>query len=69
MATVLLRTADGMNGMERPAYLAVKELMASPSWRYSHRYPEMNHPYLPPKISMTGDDDYREHFEIAGANS
>ncbi len=67
MAAVLLRTADVMKSLLRPSYLSVKELMASPTWRYSHHYTERNHPDQPPKIIMTGDDDYKEHFEIAGA--
>ncbi len=66
MAPVLLRTADVMNGMHRPSYLAVKELMASPKWQYSHHYPERNHPDQPPKIIMMGDKDYKQNFEIAG---
>lgn len=66
MAAVLLRTADVMKGLLRPSYLAIKELMVSPTWRYSHQYPEQKHPDHPPQIILTGDGDYKEQFEIAG---
>ena len=67
MASVLLQMADVMNGMERPVYRAVKELVASPTWKYSHQHQERMHTDQPPQIIMRGDDDYKEHFEIAGS--
>ena len=66
MAAVLLCTADVMNDLQQPSYLAVKELTASPTWKHLHQYPEHKHPDHPPQIILTGDDDYKEHFEIAG---
>ena len=66
MASLLLRMADDMNGMQRPAYRSVKELLVSPTWKYLHNPPERKHPDKPPQIIMRGEDDYKEHFEIAG---
>ena len=66
MAAVLLRTAEVMQGMLRASYLAVKELMASSTWRYLHQHSDRKYDDQPPKVIMTGDDDYKEHFEIAG---
>lgn len=66
MAAVLLCTADVMKGLQWPSYLAIKEMMASPTRRYTHHYPEQKHSSKPPQIILTGDEDYKEHFEIAG---
>ena len=66
MAAVLLSTADVMKGFLRSSYLAVKELIAFPSWKYLHHCPERKHTDQPPQVVMKGEDDYQEHFEIAG---
>ena len=67
MAAVLMHTSEVMNTqLSHSSYLAVKELMASPTWRYLHKQSERKHTTDPPKIIMTEWHDYKEHFEIAG---
>ena len=60
---ILLHTSDAMRRLLRPSYLAVKELLVSPTWRYLHRYPESKNPDQPPQTAIAADDDYKE---IAG---
>ncbi len=60
MASVLLRMANVMKRFLHPSYVAVKELVASSTWKYTHFF----HPELPTQTIMTEDD--AEYKEIAG---
>ena len=67
MADVLVHTSEVMtNQIHDTSYLAVKELLSSPTWRYSHVHPQRKHTTSLPQIVMTGRGDHKEHLEIAG---
>jgi len=66
MAAVLMHVSSAMNQMSSSAYLSVKELLVSPTWKYSHECPEQKHPNAPPAVVLEGENDYRNHFNISG---
>ena len=67
MAAVLHHTSEVMTSQLPPSsYLAIKELLASPTWRYSHHCDQRMHTADVPQTVITGSDIGRECFEIAG---
>lgn len=70
MAATLLRTSEVMTSqLHHASYLAVKELLVSPTWRYSHSCPQRKHTADIPQIVVTGCGDYKECSEIAGIHT
>ena len=66
MAAVLTEVSKAMSIMSSHGYLSVKELIASPMWKYAHDCPEQKHLMAPPTVTMRGADNYQEHFNISG---
>ena len=66
MADIIMCMAETMKGMSHSSYLSVKELLSCSSWKYMHECPDRKHTQEPPRIVMQGEDDYKEHFQIAG---
>ena len=66
MAAVLSKVSKVMSTMSTHGYLSVKELIASPMWKYAHDCPEQKHPKAPPTVTMGGADNYQEHFNMSG---
>ncbi len=63
MAALLPEVSQAMNKMSSSAYLSVKELLVSASWKYCHECPERKHPEAPPMIVMKRGG---EMFKISG---
>ena len=61
MAEILLRTSEVMNSQQfhHSTYLAVKELLATPTWKYSHSCSQIQHTADIPQVEMTGDGNYK----------
>ena len=68
MAAVLSEVSSAMNRMSSSQYLSVKELLSSSMWKYAHQCPQQKHVETPPPVVLSGDSDYKEHFNIAGTH-
>lgn len=66
LAAVMTGLSHAMNKMSSAGYLSVKELLTSPMWKYAHTCPVQKHPKAPPTLVLEGDENYHEHFNIAG---
>ena len=67
MAAVLEHTSEVMTSkIHDTSYLALKELLSSPTWRYSHLHTLRKHTASLPQIVMTGCGEQKETLEIAG---
>lgn len=62
MAAALQHMSETMKIMPHSSYLSVKELVASPSWKYIHNCPDRKNTHMPTKIDITED----ESTEISG---
>ena len=65
MAIVLRQISEIMSNMSHSAYLSVKELLASSTWKYSHQCTDQKHTDTPPPVVLEGDN-YKEHLNISG---
>ena len=66
IAAVLSEVSKAMNRMSSSTYLSVKELLASPAWKYSHDRSQQKHSRAPTPVVLEGEQNYSERFTISG---